>query len=743
MLRALLILAVLAGGSSAFAEPIRGRIIDGQSLDPISGAEIVGPKGDRVASDSQGYFRLEAPIGQLRLRVRATGYELGQERLHVTEGGVRGVVFVLFDLAAQGELIEVHGKRRPPARVPPGKQEITREEITRIPGTRGDALQGVKSLPGVANATAIGSGPGQIVVRGAAPEDSKITIDGISVPLLYHFFGFQSILPSEFIDSIEYMPGGFGAEEGNATGGVINVKTRQIDAETTKGFAEVSFVNLAGMVQGPISKKHNLTYAIAARRSLIDFVLPAVIPDDVNLSFLTAPIYYDGQVRVDWRPKYSDRVSFFLMGSSDEMKLLNNEISPNEPEITGGIENVTRFMRPILSWHHETEQFESTVAGSMGMGGFRLDLGPDRFFDFTGFSMQLRADQVWKPHKRIDVRTGLDAIRRTADIRSKFPLAPGEGTGGMPNFSTAPLVEIDEAFTDDSMGGYLALDLHVGPDTTVSPGIRLDYYRRYAAAAWAPRLAVQHTFSEKLLGRFVMGSYNRSAEQSESFTTSLRPELATQYVLGGEYNVARGWQLQSSLYYTDRRQLIGQDPELAASDPKNSYINIGYGRSMGAETTLRAQRGGFFGWLTYSLSKSDRVDTPIGDRRLFDYDQTHNLVVLGSYKLGKWQFGGRFQWSTGRPLTPVVGARYLSDVNIYLPELGEINSDRFANDHQLDLRIDRKWEFEKWKLELYLDVTNVYAHARLLGYSHNFDYSERFPITEVPILPALGFRGTY
>ena len=305
------------------------------------------------------------------------------------------------------------------------------------------------------------------------------------------------------------------------------------------------------------------------------------------------------------------------------------------------------------------------------------------------------------------------------------------------------MLEVNDAFTNDVTGGYMTLDLHPGAHTTVSPGVRLDYYRRFSAAAWGPRLAVQHQFGEKLLGRVVLGSYNRAAEQAEAFTTTLRPELATQYVVGGEYSLAQGLGLQSSLYYTDRRELIGQDPKLAVSEPNNSYINIGYGRSFGVETTLRAQKDNFFGWLTYSLSKSDRVDTPLGDRRLFDYDQTHNVVALGSYKLGKWQFGGRFQWSTGRPLTPVVGSRYLSDVNVYLPILGETNADRYADDHQLDIRIDRKWNFQEWKLELYLDITNVYAHAKLIGYSYNFDYSEISPITEVPILPALGFRGTY
>ncbi len=743
--RLLLPLALLLASSSlAWSEPFAGRVIDGQTLEPVAQAELTTSKGQSATTGSQGYFRFsDVPRGRFRLRVRAPGYELSDEQIRLPEGGKLDQTVVLLSLEASGEIIEVHAKKRAPKRVPPGKQELSREEITRIPGTRGDALQSIRSLPGVANSTARGSGPGITVIRGAAPEDSKVNIDGIQVPLLYHFFGFQSIMPSEFIESIEFLPGGFGAEEGNATGGVINVKSRRMESDKTEGFAEVSFINLAGMIHGPISKKHNLHFALAARRSLIDVVLPLALPDDVNLSFVAAPVYYDSQLRVDWRPKYSDRVSFFMFGSSDEMSLLNDEISPNEPEVQGSIANSTRFFRPILSWHHETDKFESRLAGSMGMGSFHLNVGPDRYFNFSGLSGQFRSDQSWSPNEKLTARAGLEYIVRTADIDSKFPLPPNEGSGGVPNFSTSPIIEVDEHFSNNVGGGYMTADYRPGKNTTISPGIRLDYYPRFNAAAWGPRLALQQRLNDRALLRFAMGSYSRSAEQAESFTTTLRPEEATQYVLGAEYDFIPGIKLQGSTYYTDRRQLIGQDPELAQMDPKDSYINIAYGRSYGAEATLRAQRDDFFGWITYTISRSDRVDTPLGKRRLFDYDQTHNMVALGSYKYGKWQFGSRFQLSTGRPLTPIVGSQFLSDLNIYLPELGSINSSRYETDHQIDIRIDRKFKFATWNLDLYLDVTNVYAHAKLIGYTYNFDYSQREPITEVPILPALGVRGSF
>ena len=85
----------------------------------------------------------------------------------------------------------------------------------------------------------------------------------------------------------------------------------------------------------------------------------------------------------------------------------------------------------------------------------------------------------------------------------------------------------------------------------------------------------------------------------------------------------------------------------------------------------------------------------------------------------------------------------MADVNIYLPVLGEINSDRLDAAHQLDLRIDRKWKFDTWSLDVYLDVTNVYANPRTLGFNYNFDFSERDAIEELPLVPAIGVRGAF
>lgn len=221
------------------------------------------------------------------------------------------------------------------------------------------------------------------------------------------------------------------------------------------------------------------------------------------------------------------------------------------------------------------------------------------------------------------------------------------------------------------------------------------------------------------------------------------PERANQFVLGANYKIANGITAEASGFYTDRKDLISQDPVLAATDPENAFRNGGVGRSFGGELMVRVRRDRFFGWIAYTLSRSDVVDAPGEERRLFDFDQTHNFVAVGSYKLGEWDLGARWQYNTGSPYTPVVGSIFMSDFNVYLPQYGPLNSARFDAEHQLDLRAGREWKLKHGALAVYLDISNVYAHAPAERLAYNFDYTEKEVITQPPLIPAVGVRGSF
>ncbi|HTJ41855.1 MAG TPA: TonB-dependent receptor [Kofleriaceae bacterium] len=728
-------LVILCTSALAAAEPLSGSVVDGLTLKPIAGATVTAPDGKTAKTDKAGHFTLDVTVGPLDVALAAKGYEDSSEQVIVPDGGLDGAIFVLYTPGAAGEIVTVTSEA--PVPPPPGKQDLARDEIARIPGTRGDALQAVRSLPGVANTF-----PGILIIRGSSPLDSLTTIDGVDVPIIYHFFGIQSVLPTEFIENIEFLPGGFGVEQGRAIGGVVNVTTRSGAIKEAKGFVETSFINAGGFVETPISEEHHLQMAAAVRRSTIDLVLPLVL-SGTNVSFTTAPTYYDAQFRLDWRPRESDRISLLALADSDRLELLNDNLDPNEPQLNHAtFENVTSFTRLIATWQHAANGIDNRLTAAAGTDTFKFVLGPD-FLDIPGVRLEAHDDVAIKLGRHLRLRAGGEARWNQADVNVKFPGQPAEGEPPPTNFSTLPLVTYMKTVDASIAGAYAAADLHPVPSTTLTAGVRLDHYFHIDATTVEPRVQWAQELGERWTGRLAIGSYSQPLQQAMSVPTDLEPELATQYVLGADYKLRDGVTASASAFYTDRQRIVVRDPFLKESDPANAYVNRGYGRSFGGELLVRARLDNLFGWLAYTISRSDRISQPTDPRYLFDFDQTHNIVALASYTRGNWQFGARWSYATGTPITPIIGATYISDANVFVPVLGALNSDRMGAAHQLDIRIDRK--AHKWGLEMawFLDVQNVYAHAQVLGYNYNYDFTQRKPTTALPILPATGFRVTF
>ncbi|MBP8806087.1 MAG: TonB-dependent receptor [Kofleriaceae bacterium] len=730
-------LILVAAAATASADPVVGNVLDGGTLKPVAGATVVIGE-TTVTTGKAGQFTVDLPAGPVMVTISAPGYDDASEEIIVPDGGIVDYIALIYRPGAALETVEIEDDA--PVPPPPGKQDVPREQITRIPGARGDALTAVRSLPGVGNAVGGGSGPGLVVIRGAAPEDSKITIDGVEVPVLYHFFGLQSVLPSEFIANIEFLPGGFGADEGRSTGGVINVVTRDEAAPNTTGFAELSFINLAGFIQTPLSKKHGVTLTAAARRSVIDFILPVVLGDTVN--FTTAPTYYDGQLRVDWRRREGEKFSLLALTSFDLLSLISNEFDPNEPEFTG-FDNETSFSKAIAQWTRARGEWSNRLVAALGTSGFRVEIGDDRFIKVNRYTAELRDDLAWTPNKTWKVRAGAEVRYDPREVNVRFPQQPPEGQPPPSNFSTLPLIEQQLNFSNSVAATYLATDWRPDKETAITGGLRLDYYDRLGEVTLSPRLQVVRELDDQLTARGAVGLYTRNFEFGESIPDYVAPETAWQFVAGVDVKLAPSLTASTTGFYTARQSLLTVDPLLAQTMPEQSYVNSGTGRSYGVEYLVKAQYPKFFGWLAYTYSRSDRIDRDGAMRRLFDFDQTHNLIAVGSWKLGNWEIGARWQYATGQPETPVTGSLYLADANAYIAQYGPVNSARIEDYHAADLRIDRKWKWDGFQLSAYLDITNVYAHARVLGYSYNFDFTEREPITELPILPALGVRGSF
>ncbi|MBK9072970.1 MAG: TonB-dependent receptor plug domain-containing protein [Myxococcales bacterium] len=460
--RVLVLCCVLGLGAHAYADPVRGAVLDGNTLRPVAGASITVARPPGAAgrpplsakSDARGLYELDLPRGKHAITVRARSFAPTEETLDVPAGGLPDHVFFMVSDDGAGEVIEIVVES--PIPPPPGRQDLGREVITRIPGTRGDALQSVKSLPGVGNVNANGPGASNIVIRGAAPEDSKVMVDGVEVPLLYHFGGLQSFIPSEFIQNIEFVPGGFGVEEGRSTGGVINVVTRTDAVAKPEGFVEFSFINLAALVQAPVNKQKTAFISAAVRRSAIDFILP-LIP--IDLKFVTAPKYYDAQTRFVWTPSARHRVSAFGFLSIDKLGLITEQLDPNEPDFTGQFDFSTEFYRLIGSWAYAREDLNNRLTLSGGTTKFGFNLGATNSLETVTDQIELRNDTGVKLSEYVTLRFGANGRLDYRDLFATLPALPGEGELPTGNFSDGPRLEYDQKFTYHVGAGYAAADV--------------------------------------------------------------------------------------------------------------------------------------------------------------------------------------------------------------------------------------------------------------------------------------------
>jgi hypothetical protein len=172
------------------------------------------------------------------------------------------------------------------------------------------------------------------------------------------------------------------------------------------------------------------------------------------------------------------------------------------------------------------------------------------------------------------------------------------------------------------------------------------------------------------------------------------------------------------------------------------YDNGGKGRVWGMEFLLRHDGGErLSGWIAYTLSQAKRRDSGVESDRLFDFDQTHILTAVGNIRLGdRWTLGARFRFVSGNPRTPIVGSVMNASADRYEPIFGKVNSVRNDSFHQLDVRVDRSWIFNRFILHAYLDVQNVYNRSNSEGLVYSYDYSQSSVQRGLPILAIFGVK---
>ncbi len=640
--------------------------------------------------------------------------------------------------------------------------KVDADQARRVAGTQGDVLKVVENLPGVARATA---GSGQVVVWGAAPEDTRVYVDGMRIPLLYHYGGFRSVVHSDMVRSVELIPGGYGAQYGRGLGGLIQVDTRAPATDRWHGSAALDTVDAAVAATGPVAEK--VSFAIAGRRSHLDWVLDKVTSKDVA-AFFPIPKYYDGQARVRYQPTKRSYVEVGGMLSSDKV---SRQVGNSDPAYRREENRTLDFQRAYVRYETETADGgkvsvlpwlgwdHTTLTGRFGGTPTVLEVDSHDY----GFRTSYRGRVA--PFLTAEVGLDLEAASHSARRVGSVTAPPREGDARAFGQPPSDQVNVDTWDTaEGSAAPYIEGDFSLlGDHLHIVPGLRLEpqftsVSKRVPTegvfapvgvytsdTALEPRLAVRYAMSPRVTFKAAFGQYRQAAQPedlSASFGNStLQSSRATHTLLGGAFQLSRTLGLETTVFHISSERLTVRNP---SSSPliAEALVNGGEGRSYGAQFLLRREiASGFFGWVAYTILRSERLDSAGADYRLFDYDQTHVLTALASYDLGKgFDVGVRGRYATGYPRTPVVGSYFDSRTASYQPLLGAKNSIRIPAFVELDVRVSKRFKLQRSSIELYLDVQNVTDRDNPEEIAYNADYTQRRYIEGLPILPVLGIK---
>jgi TonB family protein len=703
-------------------------------------------EGYEATSDASGHFKFfDLGPGEWKVLVEAPGYYpfrtsetiAANEALDVSYFVERGS-YNPFDVTVTAT--------RPRKEV--SRTVIGAKEIDKVPGTFGDPLAVVQNFAGVARLPF----NGQIIVRGSAPEDTQVFVDGAGVPLIYHFGGLKSVIPVGMLEAIEFYPGNFSTTYGRATGGIIDVQIKKLKPPKIGGYADVSILDTSLYLEAPLGDKAAI--AIAGRRSYIDFILDVAVPDDAPVNLVTAPRYYDYQVLANYRPTPANDLRAFFFGSNDLLRLLFENPADFDTTLMGSsASNSTNFYRGILTHRFvPSERFENTVRLSAGKDSFDI-----KFFQFIIdvdlTLVQLRDNMRVKIADWMTLVAGFDGGWSTSDFLVQLPLPPKEGQPmGNENFSQVRRSQGTEDFFYPA--GYVELELRPLPGLLLIPGLRVDYLANVAQTIAQPRVTGRWELVPGFTAKGGAGLYTQEpdpfqGEMDDVFGNPwLSMEKAQHYSVGVEWKPREHLTFDVTGFYKRLHQLISSTDDVVTIDGQTRplvYDNKGRGRVYGMEVVARHEfANNFTGWVAYTLSRALRTDSGKTEERLFDYDQTHILTLVGSYRLPRnWMVGSRFRLVSGNPYTPVVNAVNNLDTDRYDPVFGKVNSRRNGAFHQLDLRVDKMWVYKDWMLSAYVDIQNVYNRANPEGRQYNFNFRQSKAQQGLPLLIIPGIRGEF
>ncbi|GAA0877332.1 TonB-dependent receptor [Algoriphagus jejuensis] len=726
---------------------IRGNVVNPINNEPVAFANILILNTELGAiSDEEGRYEItDVPPGLYNVRASFVGYKTSTLfEIQVTLARAVQLDFQLQEDAADLSEVVVSSEFTRSEETPLSVRKLNANEIERYPGGNRDISRVIQALPGVASTPSFRN---DILIRGGAPNENKFYVDEIEVPVINHFStqgssgGPVGILNVNLIKNLDLIAGGFPANRMDAMSSFFEIKLKEgrrdkMATQLTVGASELTLSN-----EGPLSDK--TTYSFSARRSYLQGLFKLL-----QLPFL--PTFNDFQAKTTTKLNAKTELTFVGIGAIDKFAL--NEDLP-EGESEEELENRLYLLDvlPVQSQWNYTTGLKLKRFRENGFWTFVLsrNMLNNESYKYSGNDESNESNLLFtyksqESENKFRAENSIFAKGYTLKYGFNYQYSRYY----INNFNRSTLAETGEIIDVESTsffnqyGAFVSGTKNFYSDRLLlSGGIRLDGADFAKTASnplnqISPRVSLSYQLRPNLFATANAGVYYQKPpytvlgfrnEQGEleNRDNDVRFIRNAQLIAGIELLIPeKNRRLTAEIFYKKYSNYpssirngislanLGADFGVIGNEP---VVSDSEGRAYGLEF-LAQQRlfRDFYGIAALTLVRSEFTNPNTEGFVPSAWDNKFIVSLTAGKRFGKnWEIGTRWRFLGGTPYTPydLDESSLISNWdlrNTGILDYDQINAVRLSPFHQLDLRIDKKYYFDRWNLNWYVDIQNLY-----------------------------------
>ncbi len=730
---------------------LSGYIKDASNGEALIGAGIFVEELKRGAtSNVYGFYSLTLPAGKYTVKFLFLGYVTETRSVSLLENNTINI-----DLAEEtrqtGEVVITGEQKEIEANVRStqmGVNKLDIKTISKIPPLLGevDVIRSIQLLPGVSTA---GEGASGFNVRGGSIDQNLILLDEAPVYNSSHLFGFFSVFNPDAVKDVKLIKGGIPAQYGGRISSLLDIRMKEGNNKKFEVNGGIGLLSSRFAIEGPIIKE-KMSFILAGRRTYFDLFFPLSTNDGLKE---TIAYFYDLTAKVNY--KINDKNTVFAsgyfgrdqfgFGSAFGFEWGNGTTTLRWNHVYGPklFSNLTAF----YSSYDYALNIESAATG-------------DEFkWKSTIQNLSFKPEFTWYANDKNTVTFGGQVLH--------YNFLPSETTVSSNGVKGDPVSLPRKYALENSI--FISNDMEISKRLSLTYGLR---YSRFFNIGPGTMLNLQETtagiskpytisniesgkiiadygnFEPRFSAKYeindqssLKASYNRMAQYIHLLSNTqasvpldvwnpssnnIKPQIGDQVAMGYFHNFnwkESDYEFSTEVFYKIMQNQIDyiDGADLLRNKGLEADLLSGDGRAYGLELFLKKRKGRFNGWISYTLSRSERKVAGINEQSWYPtrFDKTHNLYLVGNYELNKrWSFSANFVYSSGVPGTfPTNRIEYQGYV---IPHNSNNlrNNYRIPSYHRLDLSATfdpKKNENRKWKGTWTFGIYNVYARKNPFG----------------------------